>query len=1095
VDGDKNALKDINPSVDNLVKGIVGAAGESAKSIGKLRGDITDLSSPAPTAKEALETLSKALSGLDDNSTKMAVAARFLGRTITQDFLNVLSNPEKLKEFQERVEHLGIALNDTDKAISEKFREALFTLQNDIGLVADKMGTAFGPGFTTIVKALDDALIANKDSIIRFAEDIAGKAVPVVESFIRVLSGAPDAAKDEWLTSYTDKIGQFGQAVGRIAGIFTQVVGVIVQASDGIAQAINGIFGSNLNGFDVLLGAWVAKIVLNFAKVIQASTLAAAGIEVALAPVLGFMAVLASSVYVVVKALSALSDAFGLEGQSSHLDAMLEGAQKRLKAIGEFMSGDFQKGIKDWKDANEEQQKAEEQLDDIDKQITNNRKKRQNELTDVAKDSASEMADHHKTSLEKIDDDHKKSVETRVDDLHKLADEAVKTADVNKKMAEDNKKAAQSEQQTQKKLSDGSTIDENGIRTFPGASGLGGGGLSPAQEAQFQAEHSGVGFGRAGSVQGFQEGPGQIQHPLDPAKLGEAVKQGAQAGTSQGLKDASRQQTNTDAIDKRNTAAESTKQIADAIDKRTQSAPLPQQQDTEHQLSPPDTRALDNVQDALDKWRAIGGELGGVFSKLEPEAANLLKKLSDRSDGSQSGVKPASAEQLQQILDNQRKITDFEQQQQKGFGQGIAKQGGFPSPDQANTSPPVQGSYDQNGNFVPNKVQPPPPVSQGAPNPLSFPNYLKDLQDQLSKVPLPAADPRKVDTNSQAYKAQEDTTAKGVERGIEAANQKQQAIPINSDSLNHARSSFGFDSNDPTRIPRGGIESLPPNPADFPQPVPQEPLAPDLQPFKDLTDIGDKLTSAFEGGIDGLKGAFDNVVNGLQKSPVEGQGLSDTTFQSLEQGIQQLIDNFSTKQEQQPPQSDTPPPPVQDLTDLGNEADGAGTQLADLKAEAAGAGQALAALQAAAAAGGAGGGSADVTPIAAAGGGHIWGPGTETSDSIPALLSKNEFVHPAYAVRHYGLQFMEDIRHLRLPKFNAGGLVGLLSPQLPRFSTGGIVSPTVGGDTSAPVPVDLRTDHGTVRVQAQKAALSQLQRAATTKRLTSTTKRRPEFVS
>ena len=41
-------------------------------------------------------------------------------------------------------------------------------------------------------------------------------------------------------------------------------------------------------------------------------------------------------------------------------------------------------------------------------------------------------------------------------------------------------------------------------------------------------------------------------------------------------------------------------------------------------------------------------------------------------------------------------------------------------------------------------------------------------------------------------------------------------------------------------------------------------------------------------------------------------------------------------------------------------------------------------------------------PVAAAAGGEIVGPGTGTSDSIPAMLSDGEFVMTAKAVRNAG---------------------------------------------------------------------------------------------
>lgn len=85
-------------------------------------------------------------------------------------------------------------------------------------------------------------------------------------------------------------------------------------------------------------------------------------------------------------------------------------------------------------------------------------------------------------------------------------------------------------------------------------------------------------------------------------------------------------------------------------------------------------------------------------------------------------------------------------------------------------------------------------------------------------------------------------------------------------------------------------------------------------------------------------------------------------------------------------------------------------------------------------------------------GGLLRGPGTGTSDSIPALVdgrqpiavSNGEFIQPDRAVRHYGVGFMEAVRTLQFPKprFAFGGLVS--AHQRARFATGGMVSPSSG---------------------------------------------------
>lgn len=57
-------------------------------------------------------------------------------------------------------------------------------------------------------------------------------------------------------------------------------------------------------------------------------------------------------------------------------------------------------------------------------------------------------------------------------------------------------------------------------------------------------------------------------------------------------------------------------------------------------------------------------------------------------------------------------------------------------------------------------------------------------------------------------------------------------------------------------------------------------------------------------------------------------------------------------------------------------------------------------------------------------GGLIHGPGTGTSDSIPAWVSNGEYVIKAAAVNHYGSGLLNAINSMRAPKFANGGQVG-----------------------------------------------------------------------
>lgn len=82
------------------------------------------------------------------------------------------------------------------------------------------------------------------------------------------------------------------------------------------------------------------------------------------------------------------------------------------------------------------------------------------------------------------------------------------------------------------------------------------------------------------------------------------------------------------------------------------------------------------------------------------------------------------------------------------------------------------------------------------------------------------------------------------------------------------------------------------------------------------------------------------------------------------------------------------------------------------------------------------GGTAPAGAVTAAGGGHIRGPGTSTSDSIPAWLSDGEFVIRARSVAKYGAGLLNAINRgtFKMPRFNLGGLVsGMINPT-PRFA-------------------------------------------------------------
>ena len=81
-------------------------------------------------------------------------------------------------------------------------------------------------------------------------------------------------------------------------------------------------------------------------------------------------------------------------------------------------------------------------------------------------------------------------------------------------------------------------------------------------------------------------------------------------------------------------------------------------------------------------------------------------------------------------------------------------------------------------------------------------------------------------------------------------------------------------------------------------------------------------------------------------------------------------------------------------------------------------------------------GSAAGATVTAATGGYIRGPGTGTSDSIPARLSDGEYVVKAASVAHYGVGFLHAINRRQLRSFSQGGPVSV--PSMPSYHEPGL---------------------------------------------------------
>ena len=116
------------------------------------------------------------------------------------------------------------------------------------------------------------------------------------------------------------------------------------------------------------------------------------------------------------------------------------------------------------------------------------------------------------------------------------------------------------------------------------------------------------------------------------------------------------------------------------------------------------------------------------------------------------------------------------------------------------------------------------------------------------------------------------------------------------------------------------------------------------------------------------------------------------------------------------------------------------------------AGEIISAAMIAAASANAGSSAVGAAAVAAATGGYISGPGSSTSDSIPARLSNGEFVVNAASVKKYGVDYLHAINTGRAHHYASGGLVSnVSSPKVPNLYDENSTSRTANQSQSAPV--------------------------------------------
>ncbi len=271
--GIKDAGLNVNATSENIFKGLVASVGFTSGALETLKGDLSNLGTAAPNQLSILKKLADVMKNSGDQALNTALAMRVFGRSVGPETVQRLSEGgNAIEETAARLRSLGLVFTSikeqgekSDEFIAKQFRKTLAELKSDLNIITTRFGLSFGNVFINSLKLIDETLVKNQASIVALGRTIADIVQPIIESFVRVLLGVPEAGKDDWARSYVQRLNEFGSAVSTVAGLVVKGFQAIVAATRLVAQAFNGLFGTDLNATEILIGAWVLKILGGFA--------------------------------------------------------------------------------------------------------------------------------------------------------------------------------------------------------------------------------------------------------------------------------------------------------------------------------------------------------------------------------------------------------------------------------------------------------------------------------------------------------------------------------------------------------------------------------------------------------------------------------------------------------------------------------------------------------------------------------------------------------------------------------------------------------------------------------------------------------------
>ncbi|PSJ55760.1 hypothetical protein [Pseudaminobacter soli (ex Li et al. 2025)] len=226
---------------------------------------IRDANGKIRPTEAIVRDLARAFARMPDSARKSALAMEFFGKSGASliPFLN--QGADGLKELADKAERLGIVFSPDQLKIGDALRTALDDMGTAVKAARVQLGLLFAPGVTRAANSLRDMIVKNRQAMLDFVSRAVEPATILIKDFVSALTGRDADVQNKWIIDWRDGIIQFGKDAYNVANsVVLPAFKAIHGAATGVTEAINKLFGTNLTGGQLLIGASLLNLIGGF---------------------------------------------------------------------------------------------------------------------------------------------------------------------------------------------------------------------------------------------------------------------------------------------------------------------------------------------------------------------------------------------------------------------------------------------------------------------------------------------------------------------------------------------------------------------------------------------------------------------------------------------------------------------------------------------------------------------------------------------------------------------------------------------------------------------------------------------------------------